>query len=270
MTAGPVAGADRSVPTRRFSVCGRCVEVVSDDDGLLPLLQQRLPALVPGRPGARVDTRYLVSRSGEGLRLAVNGRRRGSPRDRLGTVNRIVSHLQLDLARHARGFVFVHAGVVRIGGVAVVVPGRSFSGKSTLVEAFCAAGATYASDEFAVLDARGRVHPFARPLALRRAGGGVERIDPGRLAGGVVRRPCRVGLVLLPRYRPGAHWSPRQLSRARALLELLRHAVAGRERPEATMAALRRVVESATVLAGERGDAREVVESVRALLRRRE
>src|SRR6266851_8913285 len=74
------------------------------------------------------------------------------------------SHVQLTVAEHAPRRVFVHAGVVGWNGRAIVIPGLSHSGKTTLVHQLVRAGATYYSDEYAVLDARGRVHPYARPL----------------------------------------------------------------------------------------------------------
>src|SRR5215471_10513639 len=43
------------------------------------------------------------------------------------------SHLQLTVAEYAPRRVFVHAGVVGWNGQAILIPGSSFSGKSTLV-----------------------------------------------------------------------------------------------------------------------------------------
>src|SRR5438477_263298 len=45
--------------------------------------------------------------------------------------------------------------------------GCSLSGKTTLVREMLRLGATYYSDEFAVVDDSGLVHPFARPLGIR-------------------------------------------------------------------------------------------------------
>ena len=81
------------------------------------------------------------------------------------------SHLQLYVAEWARRRIFVHAGVVGWRGRAILVPGRSFSGKTALIAAFVRAGATYYSDEYAVLDAKGRVHPYPRRLSIRSEGG---------------------------------------------------------------------------------------------------
>src|SRR5258706_3289708 len=69
-------------------------------------------------------------------------------------VSALESDLQLYLAERARRRIFVHAGVVGWQGRAVLIPGHSMSGKSTLVAALVRAGASYYSDEYAVLDAR--------------------------------------------------------------------------------------------------------------------
>src|SRR6267142_2744385 len=45
--------------------------------------------------------------------------------------------------------------------------GRSLSGKTTLVRELLRRGATYYSDEFAVVDDFGNIHPFPRPLGIR-------------------------------------------------------------------------------------------------------
>src|SRR5256714_4105627 len=114
------------------------------------------------------------------------------------------SHLQMYVAVEARRGLFVHAGAVGWRGRAVVLPGRSYSGKSTLVAELVRAGATYYSDEYAVLDARGRVHPFRRPLSMREEGGGKLRVSPDTLEGPTGVAPLPVGLVVVSEYKSGA------------------------------------------------------------------
>src|SRR5207249_290373 len=81
------------------------------------------------------------------------------------------SDIERYIAEAARRKLFVHAGVVGWRGRAILIPNKTFTGKTTLVAEFVRAGATYYSDEFAVLDGQGRVHPFPRPLSLRANGG---------------------------------------------------------------------------------------------------
>jgi hypothetical protein len=157
--------------------------------------------------------------------------------------------------------VFVHAGVVGWQGGAIVLPGRSFAGKSTLVDALVRAGARYYSDEYAVLDERGRVHPFARALKLRaRPGETRERAAAPVLPAGT--RPLPVRLVALTHYQAGARWRSQSLSAGQALLALMESTVPVRHRPEATLKTLREVVTRATVIKGVRGEVEEAVEKL--------
>jgi hypothetical protein len=171
------------------------------------------------------------------------------------------SDVRLYVAERARRRVFVHAGVVGWRGRAIVIPGRSFSGKSSLVAALVRAGATYYSDEYAVFDEQGRVHPFLSPLSLRNKD--AERPTRhraeslGRPPGG---KPLTVGLVAVSEYRAGARWRPRQLTPGQGILALLANTVPARERPAAALAALQQAVVHAPVLKGMRGEAAEVAD----------
>src|SRR4051794_11798184 len=74
-------------------------------------------------------------------------------------LDELESDLELFIAAQTRECMFVHAGVVSWRGRAIVLPGRSLSGKTTLVIELLKAGADYYSDEFAVFDAHGLIHP---------------------------------------------------------------------------------------------------------------
>jgi hypothetical protein len=171
------------------------------------------------------------------------------------------SDLRLYIAERARGRVFVHAGVVAWRGKAIVIPGRSFSGKSSLVAALVRAGATYYSDEYAVFDGRGRVHPFPSPLSLRGAEGERPTRHPAESLGHAPgTRPLPVALVAVSEYRRGARWRPRRLTPGQGVLALLSHTVPARERPAASLAALQHAVRSASIFKGARGEASEVAD----------
>ena len=175
------------------------------------------------------------------------------------------SDLDTYIAQATRRWFFVHAGVVGWKRRAIVVPGRSLSGKTTLVKEFLHAGADYFSDEFAVLDASGRVHPFARPLSVRTGQSqsqGRMRITAGELGGEAGSEPLPVALVVLTQYKPGAHWRPRVLSSGKGILGLLANAIAARTQPERALATLERMTRRAQVLESARGEANEVVESI--------
>ena len=170
------------------------------------------------------------------------------------------SDLHAQVAAHSRERLFIHAGVVGWHGRAILLPGRSFSGKTTLVAALVRAGATYLSDEYAVLDPNGLVYPYAKPLSLRdEAGRPSGRHSAESLGGQVEDGPLPVGLVLNCRYEAGAPWQPRPLSSGRALLALLDNAVPVREQPLQTLETLREVVLAAPAFVGRRGDPSQVI-----------
>jgi len=209
-------------------------------------------SLVVGGEGGRVRRFSLLYRGAE--RIA-------RTHDLDSVFETLEEDLKLHVAAAAPSRVFVHAGVVGWRGRAIVLPGRSYAGKSTLVAALVRAGATYYSDEFAVLDGRGRVHPYARPLVLR--------ARPGESAGRVLKqptdlpvgkRPLPVRLVALTHYKPGARWRSQVLSPGQALLALMESTVPVRHRPEATLKTLREVVTRAPVIKGVRGEVEEAVE----------
>jgi hypothetical protein len=126
------------------------------------------------------------------------------------------------------------------------------TGQITLVAALVRAGATYYSDEFAVLDGRGRVHAFAAPLSLRRADGRPERLA---LGDGGARAPLPVAAIVFGRYRAGARFRTRGLSAGEGALELLRHTPPARQRPRESLAAIQRALAGARCVRLTRGEA---------------
>jgi hypothetical protein len=160
---------------------------------------------------------------------------------------------------NAPGKIFVQAGVVEREGHALVLPGPSFSGKSTLVAALVRGGARYYSQEFAVIDEAGLVHPFPTPILTpdsERSNGWHElRAQSGLTS----PPPVPVGAVLFTEYRRGAEWRPRSMSPGRGVLAMLDHALRSPERSGDALHVLRRALEGATLLEGERGEASELV-----------
>jgi hypothetical protein len=179
------------------------------------------------------------------------------------------AQLSAHVSLEATEFVFVHAGVVADGDRAIVMPGASFAGKTTLVRALVEAGAVYYSDEFAVLDEAGRVHPYARPLSFRPPDDGLPvELQVDELGGVAGTGPLRVGLVIATSYVPGGEWQPRELSPGAGVLAMLEHTVPAQVRPEQTMRVLRKAMEGAVALEGERDEADEfagvLLETLRA------
>ena len=180
--------------------------------------------------------------------------------DRESVYEAFESDLRIFVSEFAKHRVFVHAGVVGWQGRAIVIPGRSYSGKSTLVAELVRAGASYYSDEYAVFDARGRVHPYSKPIELRENGEYKQsKIAVSDLGGRPGTKPLNVGLVLMTQYKDGAQWRPRKLTAGKAVLEMLFNTVSARRDPERALATLERVTATADVWKGVRGHAADVV-----------
>jgi hypothetical protein len=252
---------------------GTCVEAHGVRLGVrtnAPAILERLASCLP--PGSRpsrsavVDELFSVwvdpaAKAARPSRVYVGARRRARTRDLHQAFAVLESELRQSLAARSKHRTFVHAGVVGWRGRAIVVPGRSRSGKTTLVAELVRAGASYLSDEFAVIDARGRVHPFAKPLSVRGAGGcdlHVSRPSAEDLGGQSGTEALPIGLVVLATHEPGAEWRPQTLTAGEAVIEMLAHTVPARLRPAASLAALERAVGHATVLKGKRGEAAPV------------
>ena len=168
------------------------------------------------------------------------------------------AHLNVYVGEYAADRVFVHAGVVGWRGRAILLPGVECAGKSTLVAALLAAGAAYYSDEYAVLDPRGFVHPFARRLSIRSADGTASRrCEPEAFGGRPAGPALPVGLVAVTKYRAGGRWRPRPLTSGQAVLALMEDTLSAQLDPEGAFRVLDRAVAPALIYKGTRGEADE-------------
>jgi hypothetical protein len=247
------------------------------DPALLPVLRQRLPQTARPSSAAVVDRYFsaILGGSAPGSRvrryhlLYVDHTRLVRSLDLDPVLSGFESVTRLSVAELAPRRVFVHAGVVGWKGRAILVPGRTFTGKTSLVAELVRAGATYYSDEFAVLDGRGRVHAFPKPLGLREPGSEGQRDVPVEALGGTTgSTPLPVGLVVMSEYRADARWRPRTLSDGLGTLALLANSVGARRRPARTLATLERVVARAPVVKTPRGEAATVVPQLLETLER--
>jgi hypothetical protein len=211
-----------------------------------------LYSLVIGEDDGRVHTLYEDAECAE----------RSADLDELVIAFR--SRLHLKVAAGARTRLFVHAGVVGWQRGAIVIPGRTHSGKSSLVAALVAAGATYYSDEYAVLDDAGLVHPFARPLGIRDETGRTRHVDPDSIGAAIGDTPLPIRLVIATQYAFGAEWRPKRLSPGETVLALLENTVAVRSRPADTLKTLATAVRDTEALSSLRGDATSLAEQLLA------
>jgi hypothetical protein len=120
-----------------------------------PLASPAVPRRLAIRRSDETST-YLLTEGSEVLTTAG---------DLDGLVRALQYWLDHEITRLAE-FTPIHAGVVLIGGRAIVMPGPSGCGKTTLVAALVSRGAHYFSDEYALLDDEGRVHAYPRRMRV--------------------------------------------------------------------------------------------------------
>jgi hypothetical protein len=244
---------------------GRAVGVEAPDDALT-VLRKRLPDTYTATDG-QADRTWRLQREPSGMWMAYDDDGLGGGVELADGVEVLLSSLELWVAEHARDRVFVHAGCAVHDGRAIVVPGRTMSGKSSLAAALVRAGATYFSDEFAVLDRRGRVHPYPRPMSIRPYDGSPrQRITVDELGGRPGSGNATVGLIAHLRYDADTGWAVEELSPGRSALALIDNTVAARSRPRAMLTAVAQATASARGVAGTRGDADEAAHRLLELL----
>jgi hypothetical protein len=250
---------------------GLSIGIRANDPAGLVQVCQYLPHEWKTTSAPVVDRLYSIIVGGQGSRPSVRrfnllyaDHNRIARSTELDTIfETLESDLRITVAEFARHRVFVHAGVVGWNGKAIVVPGRSYSGKSSLIAELVKAGATYYSDEYAVIDDRGRVHPFRKPLEMREEGAFKQsKIHVEEIGGRFGVKPLPVGLVLISQFKSGGKWRPRTLTRGEGVLALLSHTVSARRNPERALATLQHAVSQAQILRGTRGEAKQVVERV--------
>lgn len=127
------------------------------------------------------------------------------------------------------------------------------------LEQLYGAGARYFSDEYAVFDEAGRVHPYPKPLSQRREGRGPLLHPPESLGDPTDLAPVPLARIVVTRFREGAAWKPEPITPADAMMALFDNTLVARSRPDFALSRLAKAVEGAEGLQGERGESSGVV-----------
>ncbi len=203
------------------------------------------------------DHYFELTRSSGGgsYRLEQNGRYVSRGRSRWKFLKFFDAIIRVTIGEYAVDRVFLHAGVVGWNGKAIVLPADSFQGKSTLVAELVRHGATYFSDDFAILDRDGLVYPFARNVSLRTPDYRTFELTVSELGGMAETLPSPVGMVLLTKYRAGAVWRPKILSPGTGIMKIMPFALSMNSRPEFSLKVLHNLAARAIIASGSRGSA---------------
>jgi hypothetical protein len=233
------------------------IHLTVGDPGLISAVQAVLPpGWTPADPEA-ASVRFSLAQAGAGAYdVAMDGQTIAGPVRIDRAIGVLDAQIRAFMAANAREWIFVHAGAIAYQERALLLPGASFVGKTALVAALVRAGATYFSDEFAVLDNAGLVHPYPKPLSIRQAGSGrTQETTADQLGGSTGERPIPAGLIAVTSYRAGAAWKPKWRPAAAGALALLSNTGPARERPRQALHAVSQAASRAFTLEGERGEA---------------
>ena len=244
--------------THVFGVCafGCRVQVQSACPEAYTILDRYVfPSLSRIAGADEPDLLIRIARVGNQLELSVNDVVLAAASQAIRLVPDVIRVLDEAVIQRLTTLRAVHAGVVVWGERALLLPGVSHAGKSSLVAEVLRRGATYFSDEYALIDAEGQVHPYPRPLLVRNGGPAQLPMLPEECNAAVGDAPAPIGWILALQYLPDATWSVSPTSQSEALLNLLRntpHILA--DSPD-MVGAFQRAVAGAVCYAGHRADA---------------
>ncbi len=237
----------RRTVERTYEIVGVPIRVTADDDAVEPLLDRVCGDLDPSSDDPVVT--ISIRSEGEGYRVWVDDTVRSDLLAFDQSFMKAMSLLHEQTMEHCALWA-VHAGVVSRGGSVLAMPGKSGTGKSTLVAACVAAGWGYVSDEaLAFDDDTMEVVAYPKPIwidrrATRLVGVPQESlavtpsrykypVTPADLGGVVARGPLRLRAVVVPERTPdtaGPELVP--MRRAELVTVLLRHTFKRTREPE--------------------------------------
>jgi hypothetical protein len=214
----------------------------------------------------KTDIFVRVDRVADQFQLSVDGVMVSSAALANILVPDLIRALDDVVIRRLTEFHAVHAGAVLLGEQALLLPGITHAGKSSLVAELLRRGATYFSDEYALIDSAGRVHPYPRPLLLRNGSPEQSPWLPAECNARTGDGPVPVGWILSLEYLPESTWSVEAVCQSEALLILLRNTPHLLSESPNMVAVFQRAVAGAKCYVGRRAEADEAVSRILQLV----
>ncbi len=247
-----------------FEAFGVRIEVNSNDSELLTKIRKILPQVVPVdlnfQTGAKVEHIFDLKRDKSSGKIIFS--KNGGEISSYGNEDRLIeflsSRIRITVAEFAESKVFIHAGAVGWKGSGIIIPGRSYSGKTTLVSELIKYGAEYYSDEYAVLDERGFLHPYPKMLSMRGIIDDYSQVDtlPEVFGAKIGKESIPVKLVLITEFQKESFWDPQVLKSGEGVMEILQHTIPIRFKPEFVLRVLKKTFSRAIIAKSKRGEAR--------------
>lgn len=215
-------------------------------------------------PPSDAEHIFTFGRSKTGLFFDVNGENGSETPHAKAFYNYYESILRVHVAEYAKDLIFLHAGAIAWKGKGILFPADSYQGKTTLVAELVKRGAVYYSDDFAILDKEGLLHPFPRKLSIRDPKGSGRRsnVSALRLGGSIATGPIPVTAVILSRFKKDAIWRPRKLSPGKGIMQILPEAIPLRANTKQTLKVLQTVAYRAIIAKSFRGDTKLCLDEI--------
>jgi len=230
-------------------------------DALVQFLFPPLPHCESAPPSP--DVLLSVERVAEGFRVRINDNLAVSSATLHDAALAAVKALDDLVVHRMKMFRAVHAGAVLIEETALLFPGSTHAGKSSLAAELLRRGASHFSDEYALIDSHGRVHSYPRPLLLRNGSPRQSLVLPEELSARFAVQPARVGWIFALDYVPGSSWDVCEMSQGEALMLLLHNTPHEMSQSHDMIEFFVRVAANAACYRGQRGD---VVEAATRIL----
>jgi hypothetical protein len=246
-----------------FESYGVTVRLQASDSELLSEAVETASKALVGRvkivEGAAAEHVFGFSSDESGtIFLSRNGEHLASDTSRQRFFRFFNSILRISVAEYARESVFIHAGVVGWQGKAIIIPANSFAGKTTLVAELVRNGAAYYSDEYAVLDEDGLVHPFPRDLSIRDSAFNESDVPVAEFGGKAATEPIPVGVVVITEFAENSRWEPVKLTVGQGILELIPHTIPRNFNTKFALKVLNSAISDAIILKSPRGEASDL------------
>ena len=226
---------------------------------------RRCPAIGSGRGDRRADVCFdIVAPHHESKRerhflFRENGDLLGGAINETQVRQRLARRMDYYLGAYARDCAFLHAGIVCHEGRAILLPGLSHAGKSTLTAALVRAGAQYVSDDIAVIDRAGRACFLSRAINLREDVARALDLPSSAHMEHLREGTVLVNAIMLLNYRKNeAVLDMRPLSKGETILRLIANSMNGRHEPETVIRCCAAAVSQAICYEGVRGEAETV------------
>jgi hypothetical protein len=221
--------------TAGFEAIGMRFSVVSSKRAMLDRLRRVLGSL---RTDAESEHEYAVEPEGIGVTLRFDREIVHEASNLDEAIAMLMWHVNREAAASRPDLLMVHSAAAVWEGQAILLPAREESGKTTLVAGLVRAGMGYLTDEAAALDLDADVvHSYPKPLTIEAGswtaladlepGTDAGRmptqwlVDPRAIRADAVADAVPVGLVVSPRYEPGAPTTLAPLRRSETIAVLV-------------------------------------------------